>query len=288
MKEKWKLCVMSGSIMVFAVLGALILVQTVMSSADGKGKEFRLTGSAAGQIVSGSVVSGNSVSESAVSGNSVSEDTNEEKGRPVPHKKKNDEGIGTSPKKEEPETPIQNEGENVEGNWSSDKTEAEATCGFVKEEDSIGEQIASYAQELQGVPYVYGGTKLPKKPISVSYSWLEGDGKDMVELAEGQTNLYGDEYGVDCSGLVQGVFGKFKIKLPRSVKDQAKQGKEIKLKDARPGDIIFYGASNAKLTHCGIYVGKEKIVHVSARTKFVTVSDMNYRRIAKVVRVVEE
>lgn len=268
MKEKWKLCVMSGSIMVFAVLGALILVQTVMSSADGKGKEFRLTGSAAGQTVSGSVVSGNSVlesaaSESAASGNSVSENT-----------------------KEVPETPIQNESENIEGNWSSDKTEVEA--GFVKEEDSIGEQIASYAQELQGIPYVYGGTKLPEEPISISYSWSENAGRNVAELAEGKKILYGDEYGVDCSGLVQGVFGAFKIKLPRSVKDQAKQGKEIKLKDVRPGDIIFYGASNAKLTHCGIYVGQDKIVHVSARTKFVAVSDMNYRRIAKVVRVVEE
>lgn len=93
---------------------------------------------------------------------------------------------------------------------------------------------------------------------------------------------------MDFSGLVQAVFKEFGIRLPRSVKDQAKQGREIKLKDVRPGDIIFYGTSNARLTHCGIYAGEDKIIHASARTKCVAVSDMNYRRIAKVVRVVEE
>ena len=253
---------MSGSIMVFAVLGALILVQTVMSSADGKGKQFKSAEGTAGQAVSGSVVSGD-----AVSGNSVSGSPDGEKEQPSLHEKKNN--------KDEKD---------------SEKAEAEASFGMVKEKDSLGEQIAEYAQWLQGVPYVYGGTKLPEETVVHSYIWSEDGDNDIVEdgkLSDVLSDVYG-EYGVDCSGLVQGVFGAYGIKLPRSVKDQAEQGREVKVKDIRPGDIIFYGADNEKITHCGIYVGKDKIVHVSARTKVVAVSDMNYRRIARVVRVVGE
>lgn len=226
MKGKWKLCMVSGSIMVFAVLGALILVQAVMSSADRKERVFGLAEGAARQSVSGSAASGGASSKEAV-----------------------------------------------------------FISGFSKDEDSLGERIAAYAESMQGVPYVYGRAKLPEEPVTYTYSFDETGRKVMQNNLK---NLYGSEFGADCSGLVQAVFKKFEIRLPRSVKDQAKQGREIKLKDVRPGDLIFYGTSNSKLTHCGIYVGEDKIIHASARTKCVEVSDMNYRRIAKVVRVVEE
>lgn len=259
MKGKWKLCMVSGSIMVFAVLGALILVQAVMSSADRKERVFGLAEGAARQSVSGSAASGGASSKEAVS-------SGEEADR-----KKSERPLSSKDKKgaEEDEIP--------------DITDV--SCGFSKDEDSLGERIAAYAESMQGVPYVYGGTKLPEEPVTYTYSFDE-TGRKVTQ--NNLKNLYGSEFGVDCSGLVQAVFKKFDIRLPRSVKDQAKQGREIKLKDVRPGDLIFYGTSNARLTHCGIYVGEDKIVHASARTKYVAVSDMNYRRIAKVVRVVEE
>lgn len=244
MKRKWKLCMVSGSIMVFAVLAALILVQTVMSSADGKERKFETTGGTIRHAVSGSMLS-----ESAASGDAVS-------------------------------------GKDEKENDADDSTLSDVSCGSVKEKSSLGEQIAMYAERMQGVPYVYGGTKLPDNPISYTYSYSSEEGREITQ--NDRKDLYGSECGVDSSGLVQEVFKEFDIKLPRSVKEQAKQGTEIKLKDVRPGDIIFYGTSSAKLTHCGIYAGKDKIVHASARTKYVEVSDMNYRRIVKVVRVVEE
>ena len=74
MREKWKLCVVSGSIMVFFVLGTLVLLNYTMASADNRGREFAVT-----QAASGSSVSGSSVSGQAVSGESVS-------GDPFPHK----------------------------------------------------------------------------------------------------------------------------------------------------------------------------------------------------------
>jgi cell wall-associated NlpC family hydrolase len=48
--------------------------------------------------------------------------------------------------------------------------------------------ITSFAQQYVGTPYVWGGNSLTK--------------------------------GVDCSGLVQQVFGKFGISLPRTTYDQ--------------------------------------------------------------------
>lgn len=259
MKGKWKLCMVSGSIMVFAVLGALILVQAVMSSADRKERVFGLAEGAARQSVSGSAASGGASSKEAVS-------SGEEADR-----KKSERPLSSKDKKGEEEDEI------------PDITDV--SCGFSKDEDSLGERIAAYAESMQGVPYVYGRAKLPEEPVTYTYSFDE-TGRKVTQ--NNLKNLYGSEFGADCSGLVQAVFKKFEIRLPRSVKDQAKQGREIKLKDVRPGDIIFYGTSNARLTHCGIYVGEDKIIHASARTKYVEVSDMNYRRIAKVVRVVEE
>ncbi len=259
MKGKWKLCMVSGSIMVFAVLGALILVQAVMSSADGKERVLGLAEGAVRQSVSGSAASGGASSEEAVSNGEEPDHKNSE--HPLSSKDKKGE--------EEDEIP----------------DTADIIGGFSKDEDPLGERIAAYAESMQGVPYVYGGTKLPEEPVIYTYSFDE-NGRKVVQ--NNLKNLYGSEFGVDFSGLVQAVFKEFGIRLPRSVKDQAKQGREIKLKDVRPGDIIFYGTSNARLTHCGIYAGEDKIIHASARTKCVAVSDMNYRRIAKVVRVVEE
>lgn len=266
MKGKWKLCMVSGSIMVFAVLGALILVQAVMSSADRKERVFELAEGAARQSVSGSAASGGASSKEAVSS-----------GEAADHKKSE----STDGKKEHPVSPKDEEGEEEDEILDT----ANVIGGFSKDEDSLGERIAAYAESMQGVPYVYGRAKLPEEPVTYTYSFDETGRKVMQNNLK---NLYGSEFGADCSGLVQAVFKKFEIRLPRSVKDQAKQGREIKLKDVRPGDLIFYGTSNARLTHCGIYVGEDKIIHASARTKYVEVSDMNYRRIAKVVRVVEE
>lgn len=244
MKKKWKLCVISGAIMVFAVIGSLILAQNVMSSADGKEKEF--------QLVEGK-------KDETASGNAVSEFKEEKQKQEQPERV-----AGTSD--------------------SEEKSSVTAITGFTKGKGSLGEQVVSYAKAFQGVPYVYGGTDLPAVD-SWTFSF-EGT-EEMPELCEGKKG-WQDEYGVDCSGFVMKVFEKFDMKLPRTVEEQAQQGNEVKIKDMKPGDIIFYGTSNAKITHCGIYAGEDKVIHVSARTEVVKISDMNYRRIAKVVRVVEE
>ena len=90
MKNKWKICVMSGAVMVFAVLGALILAQNVMSSADGTEKEF--------QLVQGT-------REHQASGGAASQKTEEpeESGAPTAAGTAKSGGSGEEKKTEKPE-----------------------------------------------------------------------------------------------------------------------------------------------------------------------------------------
>lgn len=290
MREKWKLCVVSGSIMVFFVLGTLVLLNYTMASADNTGREFAVTQAVSGSSVSGSSVSGQAVSGESGAGSNVSEPAasgQEVSGEPVTGGSDLRED-GKDDSKEPIELPSDASQEEQEGtmNTSSysedmDVRELPAVYGQVNPADPLGVQIVSCALGWQGVRYVYGGTDLPDQ----ASAWTDGSVKD--KKFEGK-DLWGKAYGVDCSGLVMRAYEKFGIKLPRSVKEQAEKGKEVKLKDIEPGDIIFYGANNTTLTHCGIYAGDGQIIHVSAQTKVVTLDDMNYRRIAKVKRVVSE
>jgi cell wall-associated NlpC family hydrolase len=73
--------------------------------------------------------------------------------------------------------------------------------------------------------------------------------------------------GVDCSGLVCLVFRELWNKeLPRSATDMATIGSEVRLDDARPGDLLFFrwrlmGGPD----HVGIYIGGGRFVHASTR-----------------------
>jgi peptidoglycan DL-endopeptidase CwlO len=64
--------------------------------------------------------------------------------------------------------------------------------------------------------------------------------------------------GLDCSGLVQRVYGDMGISLPRVAADQAKQGTAVaSLAQAQPGDLVAFGSP---VDHIGIYAGNNKII----------------------------
>lgn len=68
--------------------------------------------------------------------------------------------------------------------------------------------------------------------------------------------------GFDCSGLVQWTYGKAGITLPRVANQQWTATEEIDIKDAQPGDLIFfkgtYGAPDY-ISHVGIYVDETRM-----------------------------
>ena len=70
----------------------------------------------------------------------------------------------------------------------------------------------------------------------------------------------------DCSGLVQWVMSKFDLILPRTTRDQVKEGIEV-AKDPsalQPGDLLFFGKGRT-VSHVGIYVGDGKYVQAANR-----------------------
>lgn len=109
-----------------------------------------------------------------------------------------------------------------------------------------GSEIANYALQFVGNPYVFGGTSL--------------------------TN------GADCSGFTQSVFRQFGITLPRTSGSQAGAGVGVSYSEAQPGDLICYPG------HVGIYIGNGQIVHASSAKTGIKVSSATYRGILAVRR----
>ena len=60
--------------------------------------------------------------------------------------------------------------------------------------------------------------------------------------------------GMDCSGLLINSFDKINISLPRASEDQALIGEKVKMKDLRPGDLVFFatGKKKKEITHVGL------------------------------------
>lgn len=112
--------------------------------------------------------------------------------------------------------------------------------------------LCQYAKEFIGNPYVWGGTSLTK--------------------------------GTDCSGFVMRVFQKYGVKLPRNSRAQANCGTTIKVSEAKPGDLIFYGKGKT-INHVAIYIGNGQVVHASSPKTGIKISNVSYRTPFKAVRI---
>ena len=111
---------------------------------------------------------------------------------------------------------------------------------------ATGSNIAKYACQFVGNPYVPGGTSLTD--------------------------------GADCSGFVQSVYKAFGISVPRTSWGQGAYGREVSYADAQPGDVIYHGG------HVGIYIGGGQIVHASTQKTGIKYSPATYRSIITVRR----
>ena len=89
-----------------------------------------------------------------------------------------------------------------------------------------GEAVVAEARKYLGVPYVWGGTDPAR--------------------------------GLDCSGLVQHVYGELGYDLPRVSGDQARAGRPVAgLAQAQPGDVLAFGSP---VHHVGIYIGDNQMI----------------------------
>ncbi|MDK8643284.1 lysozyme family protein (plasmid) [Niallia taxi] len=73
---------------------------------------------------------------------------------------------------------------------------------------------------------------------------------------------YTPSMGFDCSGLVQYAFGKAGITLPRVATQQWAATEKIDIKDAKPGDLVFFKGTYGTpdhISHVGIYVDETRM-----------------------------
>lgn len=80
--------------------------------------------------------------------------------------------------------------------------------------------------------------------------------------------------GVDCSGLVQAIFAnRFDVALPRTTREQAREGQKVRAHRRLPGDLVFF-KTTPKTRHVGIYLGDGEFVHASSSSG-VTISRLD-------------
>ncbi|SDA78835.1 Cell wall-associated hydrolase, NlpC family [Lachnospiraceae bacterium G11] len=112
----------------------------------------------------------------------------------------------------------------------------------------LGKQIATYACQFVGNPYVHGGTSLTQ--------------------------------GADCSGFTYRVYADFGYSIPRSSSAQTTCGTAVDYANAQPGDIICMPG------HVGIYIGNGQMVHASTPSGGIKIGTCTFKPVIGVRRIV--
>jgi hypothetical protein len=75
-------------------------------------------------------------------------------------------------------------------------------------------------------------------------------------------------FGIDCSGFTQMVYKLAGIRLKRDAWQQAEQGSLIHLVDeARQGDLAFFDNEEGRITHVGLILPNNQIIHASGQVR---------------------
>ena len=107
----------------------------------------------------------------------------------------------------------------------------------------VGNQIASFALQYVGYPYVWAGSD--------------------------------PSVGFDCSGLVYYTYKQFGYTLPRVANNQMSAGVHVEHGDLQPGDVLGFYSGSSYVGHVGIYIGDGKFVHASTSTTGVIISELD-------------
>jgi cell wall-associated NlpC family hydrolase len=108
---------------------------------------------------------------------------------------------------------------------------------------ATGASVINVARRYLGVRYVFGGTD--------------------------------PAIGLDCSGLVQLVFGQLGVALPRTAQQQYNATSRLSGDQLQPGDLVFfartYSDPNDWVTHVGIYIGNGQQINAPTEGQVVSI-----------------
>jgi peptidoglycan DL-endopeptidase CwlO len=86
----------------------------------------------------------------------------------------------------------------------------------------------------------------------------------------------------DCSGLTMRAYRDAGVSLPHSSKAQYNYGKRISRSELQPGDLVFF---YSPISHVGIYIGNNLMIHAPRPGYAVGISDFGTRRWAGAIRL---
>ncbi|MCZ4223568.1 C40 family peptidase [Pedobacter rhodius] len=109
------------------------------------------------------------------------------------------------------------------------------------EKANFEQDIVSTCRFFQNIPYLWGGKNV---------------------------------FGLDCSGFTQTVFKLLNIKLNRDAAQQAEQGELVGfLAECKAGDVAFFDNAEGKITHVGIMMSNDEIIHASGKVRIDPIDD---------------
>lgn len=125
------------------------------------------------------------------------------------------------------------------------------------------------------------GARLPKdirKPFhlnGMAYTIngiLEASPENRLKVALAYLNapyLWGGKsiLGIDCSGFTQMIL-QFEGKMfPRDAYQQAEEGTLVEFNDRQPGDFAFFHNDSGKITHVGMLISPNQIIHAHGNVR---------------------
>lgn len=134
------------------------------------------------------------------------------------------------------------------------RNEAAPYAEWLQNLNATNETLVATAQELMGVPYLWGGTSTK---------------------------------GVDCSGLTKTVYFLNGMVIPRDASQQVHTGKHIdstrNFENLQKGDLLFFGrkatdSTAEKVVHVGMWIGDNEFIHSSGKVRISSLdkSSKNY------------
>ena len=123
-------------------------------------------------------------------------------------------------------------------------TKSQNKTDKVIREIKIKEDIIKTAKQYLGVRYKFGGYSL--------------------------------KTGIDCSGYVKKIFGKFNIELPRTARAMYwHAGTKVPKSQLQVGDLVFFTTYAKFPSHVGIYMGNGQFIHASSGARKVSITSLN-------------
>lgn len=79
---------------------------------------------------------------------------------------------------------------------------------------------------------------------------------------------------VDCSLLVQTVFARRGLRLPRTAAEQCEIGTPVNSCDLQPGDRLYFINRSGRINHTALYIGNAQFVHASSNRGCVAIDSL--------------